>query len=350
MPFCPDCHAEVTDTARFCDNCGYPLSAPPSRVPAPVQTPAAAARPSLPAAAPPAAAHPPSAFACPACGIENVAGEIFCQNCGETLPPLSSRLPSAAPLNPPPAHSTAAPATLPWPSAPEATISTPPAAPLGPTPTPPAPPIPPASVPPSPRNLPAANLASAPPAAPLDPTPTPPAPPMPPASVPPSPSNLPAANLAPAPPGAPLGPTPTPPNDAPPYQTAALNPLPPDEADIRPALIAPPPSPGRLVLRATGQAIPLPAGSSEVLIGRSDPIKGVYPHIDLSPFGGDNSGVSRRHARLLFVAGSVTVEDLHSTNFTFINRQKLEPGRPYPLHPGDELRLGLMALIYQAGG
>jgi pSer/pThr/pTyr-binding forkhead associated (FHA) protein len=102
------------------------------------------------------------------------------------------------------------------------------------------------------------------------------------------------------------------------------------------------------VLRPSGQVIHLPVGQPEILIGRSDPVKGVYPQVDLAPFGGDVSGVSRKHARLLFSSGQIAIEDLHSTNFTFVNRQKLDPGVPYPLRPGDELRMGLLVMEYQA--
>jgi pSer/pThr/pTyr-binding forkhead associated (FHA) protein len=56
----------------------------------------------------------------------------------------------------------------------------------------------------------------------------------------------------------------------------------------------------------------------------------------------DGSTVSRSHARIAVLAGTVTVEDLGSTNGTFVNgRQVREPTR---LAPGDELSLGSEAL------
>ncbi len=106
--------------------------------------------------------------------------------------------------------------------------------------------------------------------------------------------------------------------------------------------------PGRLFIHATQQTIPLPAGETEITLGRSDPVKGVYPSVDLTPYGGDTSGVSRRHARLVLQNGVLYLEDLNSTNFTFLNRQKLVPGQRYPLENGAEVRLGLLVLEYLA--
>ncbi len=104
--------------------------------------------------------------------------------------------------------------------------------------------------------------------------------------------------------------------------------------------------PGRLVLVECDLSLPLQAGAGELLIGRADPVGGVYPEIDLSTHGGGAGGVSRRHARLVLKAEGVFLEDLNSTNFTFLNRQRLQPGRLYPLRDGDEIRLGNLALVY----
>jgi pSer/pThr/pTyr-binding forkhead associated (FHA) protein len=37
---------------------------------------------------------------------------------------------------------------------------------------------------------------------------------------------------------------------------------------------------------------------------------------------------------------------LNSTNYTFLNRQRLQPGQRYPLKQNDEIRLGLLVLEY----
>jgi pSer/pThr/pTyr-binding forkhead associated (FHA) protein len=106
-------------------------------------------------------------------------------------------------------------------------------------------------------------------------------------------------------------------------------------------------SPGRMVVRETGAEQALLPGQSEWIIGRSDPVRGIYPDVDLTPHGGDTHGVSRRHARLVMHDGQIHLEDLNSTNYTFINRQRLQPGQLHPLKDGDEVRLGLLALEYR---
>ena len=97
---------------------------------------------------------------------------------------------------------------------------------------------------------------------------------------------------------------------------------------------------------ASGAEIPLPE-SEEIFVGREDPVSGVYPDVDLTPHGGEEGGVSRRHARLYVEGGNYLVEDLDSTNFTFVNKQKLTPKTGQPLSDGDELRVGRVALVFR---
>jgi predicted amidophosphoribosyltransferase len=73
-----------------------------------------------------------------------------------------------------------------------------------------------------------------------------------------------------------------------------------------------------------------------------------FPDIDLTTYGGDRYGVSRQHIRLVSRSGRVFVEDLRSTNFTFLNKDKLPPGELHELSDGDELRLGGLVLTYDA--
>jgi pSer/pThr/pTyr-binding forkhead associated (FHA) protein len=100
----------------------------------------------------------------------------------------------------------------------------------------------------------------------------------------------------------------------------------------------------RLVVEASGAEIPLPA-ASEILIGREDPVSGIYPDVDLTPHGGEEGGVSRQHARLIVEGTSYFAEDLDSTNYTFINKQKLAPKTRHALKDGDEIRCGRVALV-----
>jgi hypothetical protein len=58
--------------------------------------------------------------------------------------------------------------------------------------------------------------------------------------------------------------------------------------------------------------------------------------------------VSRHHARLTLQAGGYVVEDLGSTNGTFINEQRVMG--PRPANPGDQLRLGDNVVLSLTGG
>jgi pSer/pThr/pTyr-binding forkhead associated (FHA) protein len=115
---------------------------------------------------------------------------------------------------------------------------------------------------------------------------------------------------------------------------------------VRPAAPAPNATPGRLVIQSLNISIPIPTGKDIIVIGREDPVSGIFPEIDLDPHGGHEAGVGRRHAQLRLQAGQVLLEDLDSVNGTVINRVKLAPHKPQPLQHGDEVRLGKMVLIY----
>ena len=105
---------------------------------------------------------------------------------------------------------------------------------------------------------------------------------------------------------------------------------------------------GRLLVQRTNTSLPLPSGKQVAVIGREDPVSGIFPAIDLDPFGAQEDGVGRQHAQLVLQNGQTCLEDLDSVNGTFVNKQKLAPHQPMPLKDGDELRMGKMVLIYQA--
>lgn len=92
--------------------------------------------------------------------------------------------------------------------------------------------------------------------------------------------------------------------------------------------------------------IPLNApGVEGYIVGRSDDASDYHPDIDLSAFEARERGVSRRHAALVQFKGSLHVVDLGSVNGTFINGKRLAPETPFPISPGDEMRLGTLDLI-----
>ena len=89
---------------------------------------------------------------------------------------------------------------------------------------------------------------------------------------------------------------------------------------------------------AIGTEFPLSAEESN--IGRWDADNGVFPDVDLDAHDPE-AKVSRKHARILFTNGSYMIEDLGSTNGTFVNRgRRLIPGNPHKLNDGDEVIVG----------
>jgi len=103
---------------------------------------------------------------------------------------------------------------------------------------------------------------------------------------------------------------------------------------------------GRFVVESSNASISIPQGKQTVVLGREDPVSGIFPEIDLDPHGAHEAGVGRRHAQLILQGGQTLIEDLDSVNGTVVNKQRLAPHQPQPIHDGDELILGKLALIY----
>ena len=246
----------------------------------------------VPAAMPPAAAPAQPAptvlaGACTVCGAPVTPGETFCDNCGAALGPAAPvPPPAAAPVPPPPA---AAPAPA------QAGVICPNCG---------------AQLEPGSHFCDMCGSsagAAAPPAPPPAPAP---APPTPPAPAPP----VPIPPAAPAPPPA--------------YPAPALQ--------------------YQLVVQGTNATLPFPPGRTEIILGREDPVSNVFPDIDLTDHGGDEGGVSRQHARIFIQGAQVSIEDLNSTNYTYVNQQRLTPGQAHPLNSGDEVRLGRVKLNFHS--
>jgi pSer/pThr/pTyr-binding forkhead associated (FHA) protein len=78
----------------------------------------------------------------------------------------------------------------------------------------------------------------------------------------------------------------------------------------------------------------------DIQIGRWDADGGIFPEVDLEP-DDPEAKVSRRHARIVYRDGQYFIEDLGSTNGTFINRgRRLLPGNSHILNHGDEIIVG----------
>lgn len=96
---------------------------------------------------------------------------------------------------------------------------------------------------------------------------------------------------------------------------------------------------------SAGKKFPLSGAESN--IGRWDADGGVFPDVDLDA-DDPEAKVSRRHARISLSNGKYLIEDLGSTNGTFINRgRRLAPGDRHPLTDGDEIIVGKTFLRFR---
>jgi predicted component of type VI protein secretion system len=120
--------------------------------------------------------------------------------------------------------------------------------------------------------------------------------------------------------------------------------------DVQVATPAPAASPAgltaRLIVEADNQEFDL-SGKDNIMLGREDAVSNIFPEVDLTPHGGEEGGVSRLHARIFVENGQYMLEDENSTNFTFLNRQRLASKTPTPLHDNDEIKLGRVLLRFK---
>ena len=116
------------------------------------------------------------------------------------------------------------------------------------------------------------------------------------------------------------------------------------------AVDIPPPSAEVLELRGKGVALVVRGHSDPILVQGRDLILGRYdpgssiPTVDLTPFNAGALGVSRRHARLIMQNDIYLIEDLTSTNGTWVNQQRLPAGKQHGLQNGDLVQLGQLVL------
>ncbi len=82
----------------------------------------------------------------------------------------------------------------------------------------------------------------------------------------------------------------------------------------------------------------------EITLGRVDHLTTVVPTINLTELGAWDRGVSRVHAAIRRYGEALSVCDVDSTNGTYLNGIRINRGDWYPLHDGDNLRLGLLSL------
>lgn len=132
-------------------------------------------------------------------------------------------------------------------------------------------------------------------------------------------------------------------------ETANYPPMPVDERLRRPQTSRLGASPWRLLLQIGGdnQTTVGIEVKDRIVLGRGDPVANYHPDLDLSPYGGQEGGVSRSHATIIQDDENkgLYIEDLNSTNGTRINGFSLEPKRRYRLRDGDELEFGRVQMI-----
>jgi hypothetical protein len=105
----------------------------------------------------------------------------------------------------------------------------------------------------------------------------------------------------------------------------------------------------RFVIEGTNATLPFPPGKTEIIVGREDPVSNIFPEVDLTDHGGDEGGVSRQHAKITILGAQCFIEDLNSTNFTYVNKQKLTPGQRQALTNGAEVRFGRVKATFYMG-
>ncbi len=82
-------------------------------------------------------------------------------------------------------------------------------------------------------------------------------------------------------------------------------------------------------------------------IGRADLSTKTKPDVDLSRYGALEKGVSRIHAKIYRDDDTLMLEDLTSSNGTYLNGNRLVPRQPRIVRDGDEIRFGkLIVFIY----
>jgi hypothetical protein len=80
------------------------------------------------------------------------------------------------------------------------------------------------------------------------------------------------------------------------------------------------------------------------VLGRADPMSAFRPDLDFAPYGAMRYGVSRRHALIRPGDEMLYLIDQNSTNGTWVNGQRLLPGRDFPLTDGDVIELGALRM------
>lgn len=314
MPICANCGASQPDGASFCDECGAPLRG--AQAPVPAASDALHARTVV------------ASRVCPVCGAQTSSRDPFCTNCGAAFG--ESPQPDAGPTAPEP-DATVVPPVAAAPQLQIDEVDTPAMASVDSGPT-------------AAHALVCAHCGAE----------------LQPGSVfcemcgtrigvqdaPVGEPNVPALEDVGIPMAGPIPPRPvTDPGSAMGGRTVMVGArhakaVPPVRAIARPPRAS-------LIVQASGVILTFPTDQTEILIGREDPVNGIFPEIDLTDHGGDEGGVSRRHARIMYQDGQFALEDLNSANGTRVNGVRVPFGERTLISNGDEIRLGRVSLVFR---
>jgi len=130
--------------------------------------------------------------------------------------------------------------------------------------------------------------------------------------------------------------------EAPGLDAAAAPPVAP-AAPPAPAEAMPPGAePRLLVLRGQKRNVEYPLYEGHNFIGRADEKPVDIDLEDQEP--PDRVWSSRQHALISLENNQLKIEDLNSSNGTFVNRSKIYPGQPVPLKVNDVIQIGTVQL------
>jgi pSer/pThr/pTyr-binding forkhead associated (FHA) protein len=86
-----------------------------------------------------------------------------------------------------------------------------------------------------------------------------------------------------------------------------------------------------------------------ITLGRDDNKEAERNVVDFSRFGDMTLGISRKHAAIYFENNEFRIEDLGSTNGTWLNKHRLMPGKSQRLKNDDQIWLGPLKMVFCLG-
>lgn len=142
-----------------------------------------------------------------------------------------------------------------------------------------------------------------------------------------------AAPVMEAPPPAPPPPAPAP---------APAAPAPAPAAPAASTTLPPGANPRLVVVRGQKPKAEFPICDGQNFIGRADEKPVDIDLEDQEP--PERIWSSRQHAVIIYENDKLTIEDLNSSNGTFLNRARLNPAKAEPLKPGDIIQIGTVQM------